>query len=389
MVSFSPAQRVTDIQSPIIPVVAGWLQQCPDAFSLGQGVVGYGPPQEAMHALNEGEWQVQDHLYGAVAGEGALIAQIAEKLAEDNAIRVSPGFRVVVTAGSNMGFLNALMAITNPGDEVILPMPYYFNQEMAIRMVGCTPVPVPTDRDYQLDLEAMAAAITPKTRAIVTVSPNNPTGAVYPERLLRAVNSLCQRAGLFHISDEAYEYFTWAAVPHFSPASIEGAEAHTISLYSLSKSFGMAAWRVGYMVVPEALYDSILKIQDTNLICPPRASQRVALKALERGREYPGRYRSVIGAAREVLMELLSSVRGGVELPTADGAFYLFLRVNTARSSLNLAQALVEKHGVAVIPGEAFGPSEECYIRISYGSLTPELARMGGQRLVDGLTALV
>lgn len=389
MVLFSPAKRVTDIQSPIIPVVAGWLQQCPGALSLGQGVVGYGPPREAMHALNDGGWQVHDHLYGAVAGEGALIAQITEKLAEDNAIRVSLGFRVVVTAGSNMGFLNALMAITNPGDEVILPMPYYFNQEMAIRMVGCTPVPVPTDRDYQPDLEAMAAAITPKTRAIVTVSPNNPTGAVYPEPLLRAVNGLCQGAGLFHISDEAYEYFTWAAVPHFSPASIEGAERHTISLYSLSKSFGMAAWRVGYMVVPESLYGSILKIQDTNLICPPRASQRLALKALERGREYPGRHRGVIGDAREVLMQHLSSVKGGVELPTADGAFYLFLRVNTKRSSLNLAQALVEKHGVAVIPGEAFGPSEECYIRISYGSLTPELARIGGQRLLDGLTSLV
>ena len=208
MVLFSPAQRVTDIQSPIIPVMAGWLQRCPGALSLGQGVVGYGPPREAMHALNVGEWQVQDHLYGAVAGEGALIEQIAEKLAEDNAIRVTSGFRVVVTAGSNMGFLNALMAITNPGDEVILPMPYYFNHEMAIRMVGCTPVPVPTDRDYLPDLEAMAAAITPKTRAIVTVSPNNPTGAVYPEPLLRAVNGLCRGAALFHISDEAYEYFT-------------------------------------------------------------------------------------------------------------------------------------------------------------------------------------
>ena len=115
----------------------------------------------------------------------------------------------MVTAGSNMAFLNSVLALADPGDEFILPMPYYFNQEMAIRMAGCVPVPVAVRDDWQLDVPALAAAITPRTRAIVTVSPNNPTGAVYHEADLRAVNALCARHGLYHFSDEAYEYFTY------------------------------------------------------------------------------------------------------------------------------------------------------------------------------------
>ena len=389
MTSFFPARRMSEIQSPIIPVVAEWIRSYPGTLSLGQGVVSYGPPQEALDALWGFGSTQGDHLYGSVAGEPTLVETIVKKLERENQISLRQGFRVVVTAGANMGFLNALMAITNPGDEVILPTPYYFNQEMAIRMVGCTPVLVPTDALYQLDLQALEAAISPKTRAIVTVSPNNPTGAVYPEAVLRAVNTLCQKAGVFHIVDEAYEYFTWTSVPHFSPASIDGSKTHTISLYSLSKSFGMAAWRIGYMVIPEGLYESVLKVQDTNLICPPKASQRVAERALAFGRAYPDRHRSSIRDARDVLVDMLAPLEGILELPTADGAFYLFLRLKTLQSSTSLARALVENHGVAVIPGEAFGQSEGCYIRVSYGPLTRDLAKVTGQRLVEGLQALI
>ena len=109
----------------------------------------------------------------------------------------------MVTAGSNMAFLNSVLAVADPGDEFILPMPFYFNQEMAIRMCGCVPVPVPSNEDWSLNVEAMAAAITPRTRAIITVSPNNPTGAVYSEASLRAINALCAQHGLYHFSDEA------------------------------------------------------------------------------------------------------------------------------------------------------------------------------------------
>src|SRR5207253_108726 len=115
------------------------------------------------------------------------------------------GRSVVVTAGGNMAFFNALLAIADAGDEIVLPTPYYFNHEMAIVMLGCRPVLVPTTDDYQLDVDAIAAAITGRTRAIVTISPNNPSGAVYSRDALIAVNRLCRDRGIFHISDEAYE----------------------------------------------------------------------------------------------------------------------------------------------------------------------------------------
>src|SRR5262249_9123741 len=148
--------------------------------------------------------------------------------------------RLVITAGGNMAFMNALLAIADPGDEIILQAPYYFNHEMAVTMANCRPVLVATDANYQLQPDAIAAALTSRTRAVVTISPNNPTGAVYPEAALRAVNELCRRHGVFHIHDEAYEYFVYGGARHFSPGSIPGAGAHTISLYSMSKAYGFA-----------------------------------------------------------------------------------------------------------------------------------------------------
>ena len=130
------------------------------------------------------------------------------------------------------------------------------------------------------------AAITPRTRAIVTISPNNPSGAVYPKATLAAVNALCSERGIYHISDEAYEYFVYDGAEHFSPASLPGATEHTISLYSFSKAYGFASWRIGYMVIPEALTVAVRKAQDTILICPPVVSQHAALGALAAPADY-------------------------------------------------------------------------------------------------------
>ena len=130
--------------------------------------------------------------------------------------------------------------------------PYYFNHEMAVTMAGCRPVLVATDDDFQLDLDAVAAAITANTRAVVTISPNNPSGAVYPEADLRELNRLCAERGVYHIHDEAYEYFLYDGAEHFSPGSLPDAGDHTISLFSLSKAYGFASWRIGYLPPPRA-----------------------------------------------------------------------------------------------------------------------------------------
>jgi len=210
-----------------------------------------------------------------------LIERIKEKLERENHIKVTSKNRICVTGGANLGFINALLSIASRGDEIILFAPYYFNYEMAIRMVDCVPVVVPTDDNYQISFEYLKNAITPRTRAIVTISPNNPSGVVYKEQDLRTVNRICKENNIFHISDEAYEYFVYDNTKHFSSGSIPEAENHTISLYSLSKAYGFASWRIGYMVYPAILHQAIQKVQDTILICPPVISQYSAIGALE------------------------------------------------------------------------------------------------------------
>jgi aspartate/methionine/tyrosine aminotransferase len=279
-----------------------------------------------------------------------------------------------------------VLALTDPGDEIILQTPYYFNHEMAVTMVSCRPVLVDTDENYQLRPAAMRAAITPRTRAVVTVSPNNPTGAVYPEAALREVNEICRERGVYHIHDEAYEYFTYGGALHFSPGSIAGSAGHTISLYSLSKSHGFASWRIGWMVMPERLLTAVKKIQDTILICAPVISQ---LGALQAGAGYCREKLKAITEVRQIVLNELERIRSVCLVPPADGAFYFLLRVDTTMAPMTVVERLVREHGVAVIPGSAFGMEKGCALRVAYGALENETAVAGIGRLVKGLAAIV
>ena len=376
------------VQSPIIPVVGDWIRGCPGTISLGQGVVFYGPPEEAFEALSHFSRNPQNK-YGAVDGVPELREAIARKLAAENGIEVGETQRVVVTAGGNMAFMNTVLAILDEGDEVILPSPYYFNHAMAITMAGGKVVTAPTDASFQLDPESIRRAIGPRTRAVVTVSPNNPTGAVYREDSLAEVNDLCRRAGIYHVSDEAYEYFTYGDARHFSPGSLPRTDRHTISLYSLSKAYGFASWRVGYMVIPEQLAEAVSKIQDTIVICPALVSQHAAVGALRAGADYCREMKRGIAETRQTVLRELSAIDSIAKVYPADGALYFVLRVETEQSDVALAERLVREHGVAVIPGSTFGLEDGCYLRVSYGALDGETVTEGIGRLVGGLRALV
>jgi aspartate/methionine/tyrosine aminotransferase len=376
------------VQAPIIPVIGDLIRQTPGTISLGQGVVHYGPPAEAIEAVRRAAAQPGTHQYSDGAGIPALIGRIRAKLARENGIPAA-GTSVMVTAGANMAFMHAVLAITMPGDEIILPAPFYFNHEMAVDMAGCRPVRVPTDDRYQLRLDAIAAALSPRTRAIVTVSPNNPSGAVYSESSLRQVNTLCAERGLYHISDEAYEYFTYGGVRHVSPAAFPGATPHTISMYSLSKAYGFAGWRVGYVAYPEHLDTAMMKSQDTILICPPIASQVAAAAAMEVGAGYCRPYVDELSAIRDIVAGQLSALAPLATVPAAEGAFYCLLRVTTTTDPLELATALIREHRVAVIPGTAFGMTDECCFRVAYGALQRETVAEGVGRLVSGLRAIL
>lgn len=380
---------MASVQTPVIPQIAEWVRAHPGCISLGQGVAWYGPPAEAEGAIESFGRDPLHHRYGPVQGIPPLLELIRQKLHTENGITVADGQRrIVVTAGANMGFLNAVLAITDPGDEVILPSPYYFNQEMALRMLNCTPVLAPTGDDYQLRLDRIEAAINARTRAVVTISPNNPTGAVYPEFVLRSVNALCRDRGLYHICDEAYENFLYDGAVHFSPGSIEGSEQHTISLYSLSKAYGFASWRIGYMVIPDHLYPAVTKVQDTNLICAPLISQHAAVGALQAGSSYCRDKLRVTARVREIVLRELSAISHFCVVPSVRGAFYLLIRPDCPLDSLTVTKRLIAEHGVAVVPGIAFGLERGCFLRVAYGALDEVTARAGIRRLVEGLRIL-
>jgi aspartate/methionine/tyrosine aminotransferase len=383
------ASRMQAVQSPIIPVVGELIQNSPGTISLGQGVVSYNPPAEAIQLLPQFLGDSTNNLYKPVEGIPILLAAIAQKLETFNGIVINQNNSIVVTAGSNMGFMNAILAITTPGDEIILNTPYYFNHEMAITMAGCSPVLVATDENYQLRPQAIARAITPRTRAVVTISPNNPTGVIYPAATLQQVNQICGHHGIYHISDEAYEYFTYNGVKHISPGSFKGATDYTISLYSLSKTYGFASWRIGYMVIPQHLLVAVKKIQDTILICPPVVSQYAALGALQAQSEYLHTQIGAIAQIREIVIDALKPLEGLCSIAPADGAFYFFLKVNTQMDSFELVKRLIQEHQIAVIPGTTFGMKDGCYLRVAYGALQKDTATAGINRLVKGLHRIV
>ncbi len=377
--------RMEAVQSPLIPVIGELIRQNPGTISLGQGVVAYPPPPEAIASISEFLSATANHKYQAVEGIPPLLQACETKLKIENQIEVNQNNYVVVTAGSNMAFMNAILAITSAGDEIILNTPYYFNHEMAITMANCQPVLVETDDNYQLQPRAIASAITQKTKAVVTISPNNPTGVVYSPSALAEVNRICRENGIYHISDEAYEYFTYNGVKHFSPASLTDSENHTISLFSLSKAYGFASWRIGYMVIPQHLLMPVKKVQDTLLICPPVISQYAALGALKTGINYCQNYLPDITFVREQFLQKLSLIKDICTVAPTAGAFYFFLKIKTEITDLELVKKLIENYQVAVIPGSTFGMNNGCYLRVAYGALEPATAVKAIGRLVIGL----
>jgi len=387
------SNRIQAVQSPIIPVVAELIRQHPGTISLGQGVVWYPPPPEAFAQISGMLADASMHKYQAVYGIPRLLELIETKLRSENGIETQRKSRIVVTAGGNMAFINALLAVTDAGDEVILQTPYYFNHEMAITMANCRPVLAPTDENYQLQPGLIAKAITERTRAIVTISPNNPTGAVYPEAALREVNELCRARGIYHIHDEAYEYFTYGGAKHFSPGSIPGSGDHTISLYSLSKAYGFASWRIGFMVIPEHLFEAVNKIQDTILICPPVVSQFAAVGAMTLGAGYCRQHVERLAGVRELVLNELAQLKDHIVVPKSNGAFYFFLKLKSQMRPLDVVKRLVKEHGVAAIPGSAFGMPDGgvdgCYLRVAYGALQRETVAEGIGRLVKGIKAVL
>ncbi len=383
------SDRIKRVQTPIIPTITQLARENAGTISLGQGVAYYGPPKQAYDEINQHLHSAKLNSYGPVEGIPELTQSLVKKLNNRNNILVTSQHKVFVTAGSNMAFSSLMMTLTDPDDEIILLTPYYFNHEMAIRLANAVPVLVPTLENYHPDIDQIKQSITKKTRAIVTVSPNNPTGAVYTEDELTEINTLCAEHGIYHISDEAYEDFVYDHHKHFSPASLPNTEAHTISLYSLSKAYGFAGWRVGYMVIPEKLFSPLRKVQDTILISPTIISQYAAIGAHQAPYSYIKDSIQEIKQSRQICLKRLNDTNLLKQPASSEGAFYLFIKLNTNKDDYTIAKHLIEQNQVATIPGSAFEAQKGSYLRISYGALTSDTVTQGIDQLITGLEALL
>ena len=380
------ARRLAQVQTPVIPVMGELIRSTPGTLSLGQGMAHWGPPPQALEAAQRALRDDRElNAYGPVAGEPRLREALTAWLREQQHLDLDHS-ALLVCAGSNMAFNAVVQVLCDPGDELILPVPYYFNHEMAIRLAGGRPVPV--QAGLIPDPAVLEAAITARTRAIVTVSPNNPSGAVIPPAVLRAINHLCAERGLLHISDEAYGLFRHGDTPIWSPGSASGSGGHTITLGSLSKSHGMAGWRVGWAVVPQGLMDELAKVQDTILICPPRLIQQAAIGALEAEADW---CRERIGGLKARRAQVLDALdQPGVPwqvLGPADGAFYGLLQLDSALSSDAAMERLIREQRVALVSGSSFG-LQGCCLRLSYGMLNEADLGEALRRLVAGLHEL-
>ncbi len=383
------SRRMLAVSNPVIPDVAALIRDNPGTISLGQRVVHYKPPQKVFDEVSRFGSEVSHHHYQSATGLPALRDMLKDKLSRENSIVLHDDQELVVTAGSNLGFYHAIMSVCDPGDEVILMSPYFFNHEMAVCMANCRPVLVPTDSNYQLRLDAIRDCLSERTRAIVTVSPNNPAGVVYPPEAIAAVNQLCVERGLYHFCDEAYEYFTYEGARHYSAGSATDSRQHTVSMFSFSKSFALASWRIGYMVWPRHLLRAFEKSQDTILICPPLISQYAAIGALRAGSAYLEDRIETLGQVRRMCLERLEELGSSCFVPEANGAFYLLARLDCNLGSMRVVERLITEFGVAVLPGTGFGLEEDCRIRIAYGALEPHTVAEGADRLVKGLKSII
>ena len=384
------SHRMTVVEDAVIPLVNALIRKYPDTISLGQGVVYYPPPPAVSHAIKRVMSRDEYHLYGPVAGLDELQTALKDKLQSKNNIALSDEQCLFITAGANMAFNAVVLALCDPGDEIIVLAPYYFNHKMTIEMCSCKAVIVDTDENYQPVVVRIAKAITTKTRAIVSISPNNPSGCIYSAQTLGAINTLCTEHHIYHISDEAYEDFTDQTHTHFSPGSLPDSAMHTISMFSFSKSYGLASWRVGYMVMPCELDSAIHKVQDNILICPPTVSQFAALECLESGADYVKDRMKQIAANRELCRLMLGKLadKGLIKPPHIEGALYAFIALSDKVCDITMIEKLVVDFGVAVIPGYAFGTQYHNCIRVSYGALSTERLKVGLTRLAKGLSSL-
>jgi aminotransferase len=334
--------------------------------SLGQALPFFSPPASALQAARASLERADVHRYSTDPGLLTLRTALADKLQQRLGGTIESR-DLIVTAGANHAFMLALMTLVDPGDEVILPAPYFTNHQMAVVAHGAIPIEAPVrDREqFTVTWSDVEPYLTPRTKAVVICTPSNPTGSTMAraegERL---VQELAARDVVL-ISDESYDFFVYDG-DAWSAATTPDWRRNVVVVNTFSKSFGMMGWRVGYLLADAAICEQATKVQDAMIICAPVISQMAVEGAVREDWAYAESFHGDFRERRRVMAEGLRRIPELSWAPTPGGLF-AFTRVHGCTDSAALAHALLEDASVVTIPGAAFGRCGEGYLRLSYG----------------------
>ena len=346
--------------------------------------------ESAITALKRGYTK-----YTASAGIPELRKAVAEKFRKDNGLECDES-NIVVSCGAKASLYHALLALINDGDEVIVPSPYWVTYTEQIKLCGGTPVTVRAKKEnaYKMTAEEFERAVTPRTKALLINSPCNPTGAVYSKDELISLAQVCEKYGLYIISDEIYENLVFDGKKHYSIGALtDYAAKHTVTVNGVSKSYSMTGWRIGYALAPKEVAAAMSALQGHTTSAACTFAQYASVTALRDGDAFIADMRAEFARRRETLAEELKKI-DGISFSVPDGAFYVFADVSsvygksfngaTINGSHDFAAALLD-FGVAVIPGAAFGDDDS--IRLSY-TLPPEEIARGIAKIRDFIASL-
>ena len=360
-----------------------------DVVGFGAGEPDFPTPAHIVEAAVRACRDPASHKYTPVAGLPELREAVAAKTARDSGYAVEPA-QVLITNGGKQAIYNAFAALLDPGDEVIVPAPYWNTYPESIALAGGVPVVVATDErsGFRATVEQLERARTPRTKAMLFVSPSNPTGAVYPRHEVEAVGRWAAERGLWVMTDEIYEHLVYGSHTHHSlPVVVpEGAE-RCVVINGVAKTYAMTGWRVGWMIGPGEVVKAATNLQSHSTSNVANVSQRAALAAVTGDLTAAAEMREAFDRRRRRIHELLSGIPG-VTCMEPEGAFYAFpsfagvlgreMRGRRPQSTLELAEVLLDEAKVAVVPGEAFGAPG--HARLAYA--------LADDALVEGVTRI-
>jgi aminotransferase len=349
-------------------------------ISLGQALPFFPPPDAALAAARAALDRPDVHRYATDPGLPLLRAALAERLSDDTGGAIAQD-DLVITAGANHAFTLALATMVSPGDEVVLPSPYFTNHQMAVAAFGAVPVEAPVaDREtFAVRWNDIEPHLTSRTKAVVLCTPSNPTGAAIEAGEGARIISRLAGHDIVVFSDETYRSFLYEGQP-WSAASSAGWRENVVVVGSFSKAFGMMGWRVGYLLADVCVCEQAVKVQDAMIICAPVISQMAVEGAVRHAWNYARSFRDEFIERRRIVQEGLARIPALHWTPTPGGLF-AFTRVEGCTDSAALSQILLERAHVVTIPGAAFGSAGEGFVRLSYGYASQDDLREALDRL--------